>query len=200
MIMISKGHVFMDEGKKEKRAEFIRDAVFLVVAVTVTMLIVLFVAQRTVVSGHSMNPTLSDGDNLIVEKISYCFNDPKRFDVIVFPPHGEKGIFAEYYIKRVIGLPGETVKIDENGNIYINDVLLEENYGAEPIKSVRDDGIENIGLARDGITLGNDEFFVLGDNRNHSTDSRFESVGPVKRSIILGRAWIRFAPSFSTVK
>ncbi len=77
-----------------------------------------------------MMNTLHDGDNLIVEKLSYRFSDPKRFDIIVFPPTGKK----EYYIKRIIGLPGETVQIDENGKIYINGEVLEENYGAETIR------------------------------------------------------------------
>lgn len=173
------------------------DIIFMFAAIGITLFIVFFVAQRTVVSGNSMNPTLNNGDNLIVEKVSYRFSDPKRFDVIVFPPEGRK---HEYFIKRVIGLPGETVRIDEEGHIYINDALLEENYGAETIQPVREDGKDNIGLAKEGITLKDDEFFVLGDNRNHSVDSRFEAVGPVKRSIITGRAWIRFAPSFNAVE
>lgn len=90
-----------------------------------------------------MQPTLYSGDNLIVEKISYRFNEPKRFDIIVFPYQYAK---KTYYIKRVIGLPGETVRIDEEGNIYINDEILEEHYGKEVILSP--------GLAKDTITLG----------------------------------------------
>ena len=92
----------------------------------------------------------------------------------------------EYYIKRIIGLPGETVQIDENGNIYINGELLEENYGAETI--------QNPGRAAKPITLGDDEYFVMGDNRNNSKDSRSEEVGNVKRSQIIGRAWLRIWP------
>ena len=89
-------------------------------------------------------------------------------------------------IKRIIGLPGETVQIDENGNIYINGELLEENYGAETI--------QNPGRAANPITLGDDEYFVMGDNRNNSKDSRSEEVGNVKRSQIIGRAWLRIWP------
>ena len=148
-----------------------------------TLLIVRYVGQRTVVIGSSMEPTLSDSDNLIVDKITYVFSDPKRFDIIVFPFEYEKDT---YYIKRIIGLPGETVRIDYDGNIYINEVLLEENYGCEVIRDP--------GLAAEGITLGEDEYFVLGDNRNHSSDSRNQAVGVIHRSEILGRAWLQIYP------
>ncbi len=127
--------------------------------------------------------TLADGDNLIVDKISYDFHDPERFDVIVFPYQYEENT---YYIKRIIGLPGETVYIDEFGNIYINGGLLEENYGTETIF--------NAGLAGSEIVLGDDEYFVLGDNRNNSTDSRFEDVGNIKGEDIVGKAWLRIYP------
>lgn len=147
-----------------------------------TWVIITFIGQRTRVDGRSMENTLHNGDNLIVEKLSYRFSDPKRFDIIVFPPTGKK----EYYIKRIIGLPGETVQIDEDGNIYINGELLEENYGKETI--------QNPGRAAQPITLGDDEYFVMGDNRNNSKDSRSEEVGNVKRSQIIGRAWLRIWP------
>jgi signal peptidase I len=91
-------------------------------------------------------------------------------------------------IKRIIGLPGENVRIDEDGNIYINDEILEENYGKETIMPYREDGGENLGIALEGITLGEDEYFVLGDNRNASKDSRF--IGPVNRKDISGRICI----------
>ncbi|MCD7841766.1 MAG: signal peptidase I, partial [Lachnospiraceae bacterium] len=142
-----------------------------------------YVGQRTVVDGSSMNDTLTDGDNLIVEKLSYRFGDPERFDIIVFQPYEDS---SEYYIKRIIGLPGETVRIDEDGNIYINGELLEEDYGKETI--------ENPGRASEEITLGEDEYFVLGDNRNNSTDSRTERVGNVSRDSIVGKAWVRIWP------
>ena len=147
----------------------------------VTWLIITFLGQRTVVIGESMQPTLSNGDNLIVDKISYRFRDPERFDIIVFPQE-EKG---KHYIKRIIGMPGETVQIIGE-DIYINGEILEENYGAEPI--------ENAYMAEDPITLGEDEYFVLGDNRNHSADSRQPDVGPIMRSEITGRAWVRIFP------
>lgn len=158
-------------------------SLYILIILVLSLLVVKYVGQRTVVLGHSMEPTLSDNDNLFVDKISYRFHDPKRFDVIVFPyQYADK----TYYIKRVIGLPGETVRIDEKGAVYINDVLLEEGYGKEPIKDP--------GMAIDGITLQDDEYFVMGDNRNDSSDSRFVSVGNIKRSQILGKAFLRIYP------
>ena len=131
-----------------------------------------------------MLPTLHDEDNLIVDKISYRFRDPKRFEVIVFPYR-----YAEdtYYIKRIIGLPGETVQIID-GYVYINGELLEESYGLEIIDSNR------YGIAAQEITLGEDEYFVLGDNRNNSADSREPNVGLIHEDEFIGRAWIRIWP------
>ncbi len=144
-------------------------------------LIVTFIAQRTQVNGSSMETTLSDKDNLIVEKISYHFIKPHRFDIVVFP-HEVNGKNI-YYIKRVIGLPGEKVQIS-NGVIYINDVALDEDYGCEVMSEAK--------LAASPIVLGDDEYFVLGDNRNHSSDSR--EIGPVKEDTIVGRAVFRIWP------
>ena len=168
--------------KVDMKKEILSWVFYIAFVLVLTWVIITFVGQRTRVDGRSMMNTLHDGDNLIVEKLSYRFSDPKRFDIIVFPPTGKK----EYYIKRIIGLPGETVQIDENGNIYINGELLEENYGAETI--------QNPGRAAKPITLGDDEYFVMGDNRNNSKESRSEEVGNVKRSQIIGRAWLRIWP------
>ncbi|MCR5580135.1 MAG: signal peptidase I [Pseudobutyrivibrio sp.] len=149
----------------------------------VVFLITHFVGQRTVVSGSSMEDTLSDGDNLIVDKISYRIHDPERFDVVVFPYKYEEDT---YYIKRIIGLPGENVRIDSAGVIYINGEAIEDKYGTEEIL--------NAGLASTEILLGPGEYFVLGDNRNNSTDSRFEQVGNVMGDDIVGKAWLRVYP------
>lgn len=166
---------------------------YLLGVLCLTWLVITFVGQRTEVDGSSMEPTLTNGDNLIVDKLSYRFRDPERFDIIVFPyKHKAK----TYYIKRIIGLPGETVQIDEQGNIYINGEILSESYGREIIKA------ENIGLAAEPIVLGEDEYFVMGDNRNNSTDSRYPQVGNIKREDIIGRAWVRIWPfsSFGILK
>ena len=163
--------------------EVLNTSVYLLVVLVLTLLVITFLGQRTHVNGSSMEPTLSNNDNLIVDKISYRFSEPKRFDIIVFPyQYAEK----TYYIKRIIGLPGETVRIDEAGNIYINDKILSESYGREVIK--------NPGLAGEAIVLKQDEYFVLGDNRNDSSDSRVSDVGNIKKSDILGKAWIRIYP------
>lgn len=157
--------------------------VYFAVVILAMFLIIRFVGQRTEVEGQSMENTLSDGDNLIVDKISYRFKDPERFDIIIFPYQYEEDT---YYIKRIIGLPGEKIRIDDDGNIYVNDEILNESYGREVI--------QNPGIARDEIQLEEDEYFVLGDNRNNSSDSRDPSVGIVCRSDIVGRAWLRIYP------
>ncbi len=164
--------------------------VFIIVVVAASYLIVTFVGQRTEVSGSSMETTLSDGDQLIVDKISYRFRDPKRFDIVVFPYRYEENT---YYIKRIIGLPGETVQIVD-GEVYINGAPLNEHYGNEVI--------EDPGSAAEPITLGDDEYFVLGDNRNNSQDSRASNVGLIHRDELLGRAWVRIWPfdKFGVIK
>ncbi len=167
--------------KKSIAKEVISVIINVLICFAVVFLITHFVGQRTVVSGKSMEDTLSNGDNLIVDKISYRIHDPERFDVIVFPYKEEEDT---YYIKRIIGLPGETVYIDGSGNIYINGELLEENYGTETIL--------NAGNASTEIILKNDEYFVLGDNRNNSTDSRM--IGCIKHDDIVGKAWLRVYP------
>lgn len=141
-----------------------------------------YVGQRTAVIGASMEPALSRGDQLLVDKLSYRLWEPERFDIIVF--HKEEKDF--FYIKRIIALPGESIWISREGDIYINDRLLEEDYGMEAISYA--------GLAGSQLTLGMDEYFVLGDNRNESEDSRYETVGMVKRSEITGRAAFRIYP------
>ena len=163
--------------------QILSTSIYLLVVLCAAYLIITYVGQRTQVSGSSMETTLSDGDNLLVDKITYRFSEPKRFDIIVFPFQYDTDT---YYIKRIIGMPGETVQIDYDGNIYINGSLLEESYGREVI--------QNPGRAAEPITLGKDEYFVMGDNRNNSSDSRDPSVGNIHRKDIIGRAWVRIWP------
>ena len=163
--------------------EILSTSIYLLVVLCAAYLIITYVGQRTQVSGSSMETTLSDGDNLLVDKITYRFSEPKRFDIIVFPFQYDTDT---YYIKRIIGMPGETVQIDYDGNIYINGSLLEESSGREVI--------QNPGRAAEPITLGKDEYFVMGDNRNNSSDSRDPSVGNIHRKDIIGRAWVRIWP------
>lgn len=163
--------------------EILSFVLYFVIVIAAMLLIIHYVGQRTEVSGSSMENTLSDGDNLIVDKISYRFHDPERYDIIIFPYKYEEDT---YYIKRIIGLPGEHVRIDDSGNIYINEKVLKESYGREVI--------QDPGIARDEITLGEGEYFVLGDNRNNSSDSRDPSVGIIQKKDIIGRAWLQIYP------
>lgn len=175
-----------EENYEEKKPGILREIlgflIYVGIVVGITFFIITFVGQRTYVSGSSMENTLSHGDNLIVDKITYRFSDPKRYDIIVFPFRHEENV---YYIKRIIGLPGETIQI-QDGSIYINGEILSESYGREVMKSA--------GLAEDPITLGEGEYFVLGDNRNDSMDSRDPGVSTIHRDEIIGRAWVRIWP------
>ncbi len=181
--------------------------VYIAILLAAVYVLITYVGQRTEVSGHSMEPTLQNGDNLIVDKISYRFREPERYEIIVFPYQYKENT---YYIKRIIGLPGETVQIID-GEVYINgELLADEHYGkevmldpgiaAEPITLGDDEyfyGKEVMldpGIAAEPITLGDDEYFVLGDNRNHSSDSRDPSVGVLHRKDLIGRAWVRIWP------
>ena len=149
----------------------------IVLTITASYFITTNVFVKTAVAGVSMEPTLMEGQVVIVNKIEYYLKSPKRNDVIVYKQSNREHSY--YEIKRVIGLPGETVKI-KNGIIYINDEVLKEKIKTETI--------ENAGLAEEGIKLDDNEYFVLGDNRNDSEDSRFASVGNVLRNEILGKA------------
>ncbi len=168
---------------KKVLREVLNTSLYLLGVLCLVYLVIHFVGQRTQVQGSSMEPALSAEDNLIVDKLSYRFHDPERFDIIVFPFLHEEETF---YIKRIIGLPGETVQIDEEGNIYVNGGILEESYGKEVIVDP--------GRAIEPVELGEDEYFVMGDNRNNSKDGRDPSVGNIKRENIIGRAWLRIWP------
>lgn len=168
---------------KKVLREVLSTSVYILFVLCAVYLVIHFVGQRTQVLGSSMEPKLSSEDNLIVDKISYRFHDPERFDIIVFPYRYEVNT---YYIKRIIGLPGETVQIDDDGNVLINGEILPESYGKEIIKSP--------GRAYEEIQLADNEYFVMGDNRNNSMDSREPSIGNISREEIIGRAWLRIWP------
>ena len=171
--------------------EILNFLIYLILILLLTYVLLRYVGQRTRVIGASMEDTLYDGDNLIVDKLTYELKNPQRFDIIVFPYQYKDHV---YYVKRIIGLPGETVQIMPNGTIFINGQELEESYGREVI--------EEPGLAARPITLGEDEYFVIGDNRNYSNDSRQADVGNIRREDIVGKVWLRIYPfdSFGTVQ
>ncbi|SHO53613.1 signal peptidase I [Anaerocolumna xylanovorans DSM 12503] len=173
-----------EDSSKSGYGKDIRDMlIYFALIIAAVLLIHNYVGQQIEVSGSSMEATLHNEDHLILEKISYETGDPKRFDIIVFRPYAEDK--KTYYIKRVIGLPGETVQII-GSDIYINGEILKEDYGNALI--------EDAGIANEPVKLASDEYFALGDNRNNSKDSRNPAVGVIKRKSILGRAWVRIWP------
>lgn len=146
----------------------------------------LFLFESISIQGSSMEPTLGDCDVVLLDKFFGRFRKLKRYDVIVFYPNEKMKISGErYYTKRIIGLPGETVQI-QYGTVYIN--------GRPLVEPVRYPLMEMAGQASEPIVLGDDEYFVLGDNRNESKDSRFLEVGPVKEEYIEGRLLFRISP------
>ncbi|MDF2541159.1 MAG: hypothetical protein K0S47_877 [Herbinix sp.] len=173
-----------NKGKVSKAGSFIFDLVIYAIIIFVCIYIIPnYVMQRTIVDGSSMENTLLNGENLMVEKISYRLDMLDRFDIIVFYPYGRD--MEEYYVKRIIGLPGETVQI-VGSDILINGEVLEEHYGKDPITYA--------GIAYEPIVLGEDEYFVMGDNREISKDSRYPDVGTVSKENIGGRAIVRIWP------
>ena len=160
-------------------------AICVFIAYCVASVVTSFVVNPTKVEGESMESTLTNGDTVLIQKMSYYFGDPKRYDVVVFPvPYYNSDT---KYIKRVIGLPGETVQIIE-GKVYINGKeLKDDTYGKDKV-------IDDPGDAVEPITLADDEYFVLGDNRNMSTDSRSSYVGLIRRKSIIGKACARIFP------
>ena len=171
-----------EQGKSKSTAKEVLDWILYIgIVLILSWLIVTFVGVRTVVDGQSMEPTLQDGNNLIVDKLSYRFRDPKRYEIIVFPYKYEENT---YYIKRIIGLPGETVEI-RNGSIYINgsEEPLEDVETKEPMEG-----------SFGPYTVPEDCYFVMGDNRNNSRDSRYWEHTFVTRDEILGKAVFRYWP------
>lgn len=142
-----------------------------------------YFGQKVATVGDSMAPVLKNGDVTLVNRIVYNASAPKRGDIIVFKPKGNEN--SHYYIKRIIGLPGEKVEIIE-GKVYINGEKLEEEYTTTKINDV--------GVVDKEIELAGDEYFVLGDDRENSEDSRMADVGNVKRSYIYGKVWFVVSP------
>ncbi|MDF2870726.1 MAG: signal peptidase [Anaerocolumna sp.] len=162
--------------------------------ITLAYYITHYALEKTLMSGQSMESTLKDQDNILINKFAYVFSEPKRFDVIVFKQSDKEHSYLN--VKRVIGLPGETVRIID-GKVYIDGSILKE--------AVVTEDITNAGLAEEEIKLDENEFFVLGDNRNNSEDSRFANIGNIVTGDIIGKAWIRengfaFINKLNTVK
>lgn len=155
----------------------------ILLVMVIAVMLVSFGGFRITVVGASMSPTLESGDEILVNRFKYKIFSPKQNDLIVFLPNGNEK--SHYYIKRVIAGPGDKVQI-KDGVVYVN--------GEQFAEKVSVSSIENALLAEDEITVGEDEYFVLGDNRNNSEDSRYASIGNVKKEYIVGKAWFVVSP------
>ena len=149
------------------------------IAVFLSFMLVMFFGIKTSMVGSSMEPLIYNGQNIYINKVAYNMSSPKRGDVIVFKPNGNKN--SHLYIKRVVGLPGESIKIS-GGKVYINGSIYTDDIASET---------KEPGIAVNEITLDTDEYFVMGDNRINSEDSRSANIGNVKNSMIEGKAWYR---------
>ena len=178
---------FGKEIRPRRNLEWVPEVlVWILQIVIVCMFAFVFVwyfGQRVSTIGDSMNPVLENGDIVLVNRFKYDASAPKRGDMIVFKPNGNENLHSS--IKRIVGLPGETIQIVD-GMIYVDGEVLKENYEVT--------GVTEAGLASDEIRLAGDEFFVLGDNRESSEDSRADDVGNVKRSEIEGKVWFCISP------
>ncbi|MCR5342188.1 MAG: signal peptidase I [Butyrivibrio sp.] len=174
------------EKKKTVTPEFIRELLswlfYTAIAVFVAFVLVLSFGKRVRVIGDSMETALYNSQSVLVDRIVYRLTSPKKNDVIVFLPNGNAK--SHYYVKRVVAVPGETVKIVD-GNLVVNGETVVTEDG-------KYDKMEEAGIAENEITLGNGEFFVLGDNRNSSEDSRSANIGIVKSATIAGKAWFAY--------
>lgn len=180
-----KGLSFYEKKKKISKGmvrEIFSVIFFCFAAILLAFVIVISFGLKTSVIGVSMEPALSNGQTVFIDRFIYKLISPKRGDVIVFLPNGNTN--SHDYQKRVVALPGEKVQII-GGYVYVDGMMLDED---ETLDKIADPGI-----AEAEITLGPDEFFVLGDNRNNSEDSRSGNIGPVKRSNIIGKAWFHLS-------
>ncbi|NLL75727.1 MAG: signal peptidase I [Clostridiales bacterium] len=173
------------EKKKRISLHLVKEAFGMVfgtfAAVFLAAVLVFSVGMKTNVIGVSMEPTLYNGQQILINRFGYKLASPQRGDVIVFLPNGNQN--SHFYIKRVVALPGEKVQIID-GQLYVNGIPEEnETY----------DKMEDAGIAENQITLESDEYFVLGDNRNISEDSRSGNIGPVNKDTIYGQAWFHMS-------
>ena len=180
-----KGLVFYEKEKKINKKvihEILEYVISTVIVVFLAFVLMFFFGTKTSVIGDSMMPALYNGQQILIDKFIYKLSSPKRGDVIVFQPNGNEN--THYYEKRIIGLPGETIQIID-GYVYGNGSKLDEDDTY--------DLIEDPGIAKDELILQPYEYFVLGDNRNSSEDSRSGNMGPVKKEYIIGKAWLHMA-------
>ena len=168
---------------KKRRRFFTKETLIWAIELVVAVVLAFFLVQgfgiRTSVVGSAMADQLKNGDKVFINKVSYMISDPKAGDVVVFLPNGNEK--SHYYVRRVVGVPGDRVQIRE-GVLYINGSIYTEETQV--------DLMAEAGIAEQEIVLGDGEYFLLGDNRNNSEDSRYANIGNIKREYIHGKAWL----------
>ena len=174
------------EKKKRVSKDMVREILVTIfycfAAVLLAFVLVFLVGMKISVIGVSMEPALYNGQEIFINRFIYKLFQPGRGDIIAFLPNGNQN--SHYYLKRVVGLPGERIQII-GGYVYIDGELLDEGDTY--------DKISDPGIAENEVILGSDEYFVLGDNRNSSEDSRSGNIGPVKKETIAGKAWFHLS-------
>ena len=156
------------------------------VAVFFAVVVVYFFGMRTSVIGVSMENTLSSGQQILVNRLSYLLRGPKEGDIVVFRPGGNRN--THLYVKRVVAVPGDYIEI-KDGRLFVNNIEVDYGY----------DKIMEAGIAETELLLNNEEYFVMGDNCNNSEDSRSGNIGPVTKDMIEGRVWFRFGNTSSFI-
>ena len=179
--MSRRGGLNFNRKRRKLDIKFIPKTILTIIEVAAVIMLAYLSAYsyglQTTVIGDSMSPTVMDGDTVLLDRLRYRIVDPKAGDVVAFRAGGRLG--ASISIKRVMAVPGDSVYIS-GGKVFVNDVVVEEYDRAN---------IVDAGMAENKIYLGDDEYFILGDNRNHSTDSRYVSVGNISRDFIIGKVW-----------
>ena len=179
-----KGLTFYEKEKKINKStihEILSTLFYCGVAVFLAFVLVFSVGMKISMVGVSMEPALYNGQEVLINRFIYKITSPKRGDVIAFLPNGNQN--SHYYLKRIVGLPGESIQIID-GYVYINgERVPEDEY----------DKMADYGIVGNEIQLGSDEYFVLGDNRNMSEDSRSGNIGAVKKDTIAGKVWFHLS-------
>lgn len=180
--MSKKNGLSFSRKRRKISSEVGREVINYLIGISVAIILAVFISYnwgvKTSVIGVSMENTLYSGQTILISRLSYLVLKPKVGDVIVFKPNGNKN--THYYVKRVVATPGDTVEF-KDGRLYVNGKLESGGF----------DKVADPGIAETPIVLGADEYFVLGDNRNNSEDSRSGNIGPVSKSLIEGRAWFK---------